>query len=56
MDSDVSGSFSEMANMKTEKAKRTVTPRAIFSPDFGGEKLAQERKRLKVFLSPGSES
>lgn len=25
-----------MANIKTEKARRTVTPRAIFSPDSGG--------------------
>lgn len=35
-DSEVSGIFSAMANMKTEKAKRTVIPKAIFSPDSGG--------------------
>lgn len=34
--SDVSGSFSEMANMKTEKASSTVMPSAIFSPESGG--------------------
>ena len=36
MDSDVSGIFSAMASMKTEKASSTVTPRAIFSPESGG--------------------
>ena len=36
MDSLVSGIFSAMANMKTEKARITVTPRAIFSPESGG--------------------
>ncbi len=36
MDSEVSGIFSAMASMKTEKASRTVTPRAIFSPESGG--------------------
>ncbi len=36
MDSEVSGIFSAMASMKTEKARRTVTPRAIFSPESGG--------------------
>ena len=36
MDSLVSGIFSAMANMKTEKARMTVTPRAIFSPESGG--------------------
>ena len=37
MDSDVSGIFSAMASMKTEKARSTVTPRAIFSPESGGK-------------------
>ena len=36
MDSEVSGNFSEMANIKTENASSTVTPNAIFSPDSGG--------------------
>ena len=36
IDSLVSGIFSAMANMKTEKARRTVTPNAIFSPESGG--------------------
>ena len=36
MDSLVSGILSAMANMKTEKARMTVTPRAIFSPESGG--------------------
>lgn len=36
IDSDVSGIFSAMASMKTEKASRTVMPSAIFSPDSGG--------------------
>ena len=36
MDSLVSGILSAMANMKTEKARITVTPRAIFSPESGG--------------------
>lgn len=36
MDSEVSGIFSAMASMKTLKARRTVTPRAIFSPESGG--------------------
>ena len=33
IDSEVSGIFSAMASMKTENARRTVTPRAIFSPE-----------------------
>ena len=37
MDSEVSGIFSAIANMKTENAKSTVTPRAIFSPESGGK-------------------
>ena len=37
MDSEVSGIFSAMASMKTEKASNTVTPRAIFSPESGGK-------------------
>ena len=36
IDSDVAGIFPAMASMKTEKASRTVTPRAIFSPESGG--------------------
>ena len=36
IDSLVSGIFSAMANMKTENARMTVTPRAIFSPESGG--------------------
>ena len=36
IDSDVSGIFSAMANMKTEKASKTVIPRPIFSPESGG--------------------
>jgi len=38
IDSDVSGIFSAMASMKTEKARRTVIPRATFSPESGGRK------------------
>jgi hypothetical protein len=45
IDSDVSGIFSAMANMKTEKAKRTVTPSAIFSPESGGK---QKTRTVKV--------
>ena len=37
IDSDVSGIFSAIANMKTENARSTVTPRAIFSPESGGK-------------------
>ena len=37
IDSDVSGIFSAIANMKTENASKTVTPRAIFSPESGGK-------------------
>ena len=37
IDSEVSGIFSAIANMKTEKARSTVTPRAIFSPESGGK-------------------
>ena len=36
MDSLVSGIRSAMASMKTEKARMTVTPSAIFSPESGG--------------------
>jgi hypothetical protein len=36
IDSDVSGIFSAMASIKTEKARRTVIPSAIFSPLSGG--------------------
>ena len=36
IDSLVSGIFSAMASMKTLKARMTVTPRAIFSPESGG--------------------
>ncbi len=36
IDSEVSGIFSAMASMKTEKARRTVTPSPIFSPESGG--------------------
>ncbi len=36
MDSEVSGNFSDIANMNTENANRTVTPSAIFSPESGG--------------------
>ena len=36
MDSLVSVIRSAMANMKTEKARMTVTPSAIFSPESGG--------------------
>ena len=45
MDSLVSGIFSAMANMKTEKARITVTPRAIFSPESGGHAEHQHRQR-----------
>ena len=45
MDSEVSGIFSAIANMKTEKAKSTVTPKAIFSPESGGR---QNTKTVKV--------
>lgn len=45
IDSLVSGSFSEMASMKTEKARRTVTPRAIFSPESGGR---QNTRRVRT--------
>jgi hypothetical protein len=34
--SDVSGIFSATVRTKTEKARRTVMPRAIFSPESGG--------------------
>ena len=37
MDSEVSGIFSAMANMKTLNASKTVTPKAIFSPESGGK-------------------
>ena len=37
IDSDVSGNFSDIANMKTENANSTVTPNAIFSSDSGGK-------------------
>ena len=45
MDSEVSGIFSAIANMKTEKANKTVTPSAIFSPESGGR---QKTKTVKV--------
>ena len=47
IDSDVSGIFSAIANMKTEKAKSTVTPRAIFSPESGGK---QNTRTVKVLI------
>ena len=47
MDSDVSGIFSAIANIKTEKAKSTVTPRAIFSPESGGK---QNTKTVSVLI------
>ena len=34
--SEVSGRFSATASMNTEKASKTVIPRAIFSPESGG--------------------
>ena len=34
MDSLVSGIFSAIASIKTENARMTVTPRAIFSPEY----------------------
>jgi len=34
--SEVSGIFSAIASMKTENAKSTVIPNAIFSPESGG--------------------
>ena len=37
IDSEVSGIFSAIASMKTENARSTVTPRAIFSPESGGK-------------------
>ncbi len=46
MDSDVSGIFSAMASMKTEKASRTVIPRPIFSPESGG----RQRRCYKTFF------
>jgi len=48
MDSDVSGIFSAMASMKTEKAKRTVIPRAIFSPDSGGKQKTSNVRTLNM--------
>lgn len=47
MDSEVSGIFSAMASMKTENASRTVTPRAIFSPESGGR---QKTNTVKVLI------
>ena len=47
MDSEVSGIFSAMASMKTENARRTVTPRAIFSPESGGR---QKTNTVKVLI------
>ena len=47
IDSEVSGIFSAMASMKTENAKRTVTPRAIFSPESGGR---QKTKTVRVLI------
>ena len=45
--SEVSGIFSAMASMKTEKARRTVTPRAIFSPESGGR---QNTSRVSTLI------
>lgn len=45
IDSEVSGIFSAMANIKTEKASSTVTPRAIFSPESGGR---QKTRRVSA--------
>jgi hypothetical protein len=37
--------YSLMASMKTEKAKRTVMPKAIFSPESGGR---QKTRRVRA--------
>ena len=47
IDSEVSGIFSAIANMKTEKARSTVTPKAIFSPESGGK---QNTKTVNVLI------
>lgn len=46
-DSDVSGNFSAIDNMRTEKARSTVMPRAIFSPESGGR---QKTRRVRVLI------
>ena len=47
IDSDVSGIFSAMASMKTEKASKTVIPRPIFSPESGGK---QNTRTVRVLI------
>ena len=47
IDSDVSGIFSAMASMKTEKASKTVIPRPIFSPESGGR---QKTRTVSVLI------
>lgn len=47
IDSEVSGIFSAMASIKTEKASKTVTPSAIFSPESGGK---QKTRTVKVLI------
>ena len=43
--SDVAGMLSAMSSMKTEKARRTVMPRVIFSPESGG---SQKPSKLRT--------
>jgi len=47
IDSEVSGIFSAMASMKTEKASSTVMPRPIFSPESGGR---QNTRTVRVLI------
>ena len=48
--SEDSGSFSAMAKTNTEKASKTVMPRAIFSPESGGRKNTKS-VRIDILLS-----
>ena len=49
IDSLVSGIFSAIASMKTLKARMTVTPRAIFSPESGGRQKTRT-VRLDIII------